>query len=189
MSAIGSIGSLTYCFIALILVSRWRLPGLVHAALRPALQWLATRCPAACPPCRPTGPSPPLLQGCIYAKNGEGTVGGRDGNSPADKALSEWQAGPRRWYSWRARHACMNAAQAARCPLHLLSPLTRPPASPAGMLSALGSIGFAYTFSLVLLEIQDTLKQPPNAMKTMRKAINISVTAAGAFYLSIACTG
>lgn len=57
------------------------------------------------------------------------------------------------------------------------------------MMSALGSIAFAYTFSLVLLEIQDTLRQPPNAVKTMKKAINISVTGAFGFYLTIACTG
>lgn len=102
VSAIGAIGSLTYCSIAFIL-------------------------------------------GCIFSHNGEGTLGGIEGNSSADKALN--------------------------------------------MLSSLGSIAFAYTFSLVLLEIQDTLKQPPNAMKTMRKAINIAVTGAGAFYILIACTG
>lgn len=28
-------------------------------------------------------------QGCVYARNGYGSVGGKDGNSPADKGLSE----------------------------------------------------------------------------------------------------
>jgi amino acid permease len=41
----------------------------------------------------------------------------------------------------------------------------------------------------VLLEIQDTLKQPPQAAKTMKKAMNIAITGAFAFYLSVAVTG
>ena len=41
----------------------------------------------------------------------------------------------------------------------------------------------------VLLEIQDTLKQPPQAAKTMKKAMSVAITAAFAFYLSVAVTG
>ena len=41
----------------------------------------------------------------------------------------------------------------------------------------------------VLLEIQDTLKQPPQAAKTMKKAMNVAITGAFAFYLSVAVTG
>ncbi|PRW60633.1 Amino acid permease 2 [Chlorella sorokiniana] len=58
-----------------------------------------------------------------------------------------------------------------------------------GVLNAMGSVGFAYGFSPVLLEIQDTLKQPPAAAKTMRGAINIGVTVAFCFYLSVSVTG
>lgn len=42
-----------------------------------------------------------------------------------------------------------------------------------GVLNALGSCGFAYGFSTVLLEIEDTLRQPPPAARTMTSAINI----------------
>lgn len=41
----------------------------------------------------------------------------------------------------------------------------------------------------VLLEIQDTLKQPPPPARTMKSAINVAVTGAAAFYISVACTG
>ena len=58
-----------------------------------------------------------------------------------------------------------------------------------GIFSALGTMGFAYSFAVVLLEIQDTLRQPPKAVGTMRKAIRIGVTGAFFFYLSVACTG
>ena len=50
-------------------------------------------------------------------------------------------------------------------------------------------MGFSYSFAVVLLEIQDTLRQPPKAVGTMRKAIRIGVTGAFFFYLSVACTG
>ncbi|RVW38575.1 Amino acid permease 2 [Vitis vinifera] len=39
-----------------------------------------------------------------------------------------------------------------------------------GGLQALGAIAFAYSFSLILIEIQDTIKSPPAEYKTMRKA-------------------
>lgn len=57
------------------------------------------------------------------------------------------------------------------------------------VLNALGDLAFAYSFSMVLLEIQDTLKQPPQAAKTMKKAMNVAITGAFAFYLSVAVTG
>ncbi|PRW32837.1 Amino acid permease 2 [Chlorella sorokiniana] len=102
VSSIGSISSLIYCMIALIL-------------------------------------------GCVYAHNGLGSVGGKEGNSPVDKGLS--------------------------------------------MLNSLGSLAFAYSFAQVLLEIQDTLRQPPPAGKTMKKAVYIGVSGAFAFYMTVACTG
>jgi amino acid permease len=41
----------------------------------------------------------------------------------------------------------------------------------------------------VLLEIQDTLKQPPRASATMGKAVHVAVTSAFGFYISsaVAC--
>ncbi|KAL4431936.1 hypothetical protein ABPG77_000203 [Micractinium sp. CCAP 211/92] len=58
-----------------------------------------------------------------------------------------------------------------------------------GVLNALGSIAFAYSFSLILLEIQDTLKQPPSARKTMKRAVNVGVTASFMFYFTVAVVG
>ncbi|CAI9786620.1 unnamed protein product [Fraxinus pennsylvanica] len=40
---------------------------------------------------------------------------------------------------------------------------------------ALGAIAFAYSYSLILIEIQDTIKSPPSQYKTMKKATLLSV--------------
>ncbi|GAB4817398.1 hypothetical protein N2152v2_004444 [Parachlorella kessleri] len=58
-----------------------------------------------------------------------------------------------------------------------------------GVLNALGTVAFAYNFATVLIEIQDTLRQPPKAKKTMVKAINISITTSFLFYIGVAITG
>ncbi|CAI9764011.1 unnamed protein product [Fraxinus pennsylvanica] len=39
---------------------------------------------------------------------------------------------------------------------------------------ALGDIAFAYSYSLILIEIQDTIKSPPSEYKTMKKATLLS---------------
>ena len=52
--------------------------------------------------------------------------------------------------------------------------------------NSLGNIAFAYGFAQVLLEIQDTLKQPPKAVGTMRKAVTIGVSGAFVMYFSAA---
>ncbi|KAL6785098.1 hypothetical protein ACKKBG_A02425 [Auxenochlorella protothecoides x Auxenochlorella symbiontica] len=57
------------------------------------------------------------------------------------------------------------------------------------ILNALGAIGFAYSFSSILVEIQDTLAQPPKAAKTMGKATTFAVTASFAFYFLVAIGG
>ncbi|EFN54340.1 hypothetical protein CHLNCDRAFT_24724, partial [Chlorella variabilis] len=44
-------------------------------------------------------------------------------------------------------------------------------------------------FSPVLLEITNTLKQPPKASTTMKTCINIGITTAYCFYISVASTG
>lgn len=83
--------------------------------------------------------------GLAYSGNHLGSVGGRPGTSPANKAF--------------------------------------------GILNALGNLAFAFGFTQVLLEIQDTLRQPPKAERTMSKAVWVAVTAAFGFYISsaVAC--
>ncbi|GLT53615.1 hypothetical protein SLA2020_268750 [Shorea laevis] len=54
---------------------------------------------------------------------------------------------------------------------------------------ALGDIAFAYSFSVILIEIQDTIKSPPSEAKTMKKATMLSVTVTTAFYMMCGCMG
>eukprot|EP01018_Ginkgo_biloba_P002107 Gb_06093 [translate_table: standard] len=54
---------------------------------------------------------------------------------------------------------------------------------------ALGDIAFAYSFSMILIEIQNTLKSPPQENKTMKKATLIGVTTTTVFYMLCGCIG
>lgn len=54
---------------------------------------------------------------------------------------------------------------------------------------ALGDIAFAYSFSVVLIEIQDTIRSPPAESKTMKKATKISIAVTTAFYMLCGCMG
>ncbi|POO02890.1 Amino acid transporter, transmembrane domain containing protein [Trema orientale] len=54
---------------------------------------------------------------------------------------------------------------------------------------ALGDIAFAYPYSIILLEIQDTLKSPPAENKTMKKASVIAIFVTTFFYLCCGCFG
>ncbi|XP_024959221.1 probable amino acid permease 7 isoform X2 [Cynara cardunculus var. scolymus] len=54
---------------------------------------------------------------------------------------------------------------------------------------ALGDIAFAYPYSIVFLEIQDTVKSPPSENKTMKRASAIAILVTTFFYLGCACTG
>ncbi|MQM21670.1 hypothetical protein Taro_054714 [Colocasia esculenta] len=54
---------------------------------------------------------------------------------------------------------------------------------------ALGDIAFAYSYSIILIEIQDTVKSPPSEAKTMRKAAMLSVAVTTAFYMLCGCMG
>lgn len=47
----------------------------------------------------------------------------------------------------------------------------------------LGDIAFAYPYSLILIEIQDTLKSPPSESETMKKASTLSIAITTLFYL------
>ncbi|KAL5075681.1 hypothetical protein RYX36_014665 [Vicia faba] len=59
-----------------------------------------------------------------------------------------------------------------------------------GSLQALGDIAFAYSFSMILIEIQDTIKAPPpSESKTMKKATLISVIVTTFFYMLCGCFG
>ncbi|XP_077231400.1 amino acid permease 4-like [Tasmannia lanceolata] len=56
-------------------------------------------------------------------------------------------------------------------------------------LQALGDIAFAYSYSIILIEIQDTVKSPPAEHKTMKKATLMSIAVTTAFYLLCGCMG
>ncbi|CAN7089802.1 unnamed protein product [Brassica rapa subsp. narinosa] len=54
---------------------------------------------------------------------------------------------------------------------------------------ALGNIAFSYPFSIILLEIQDTLRSPPAEKQTMKKASAAAVFITTFFYLCCGCFG
>ncbi|KAL4566943.1 hypothetical protein LXL04_031069 [Taraxacum kok-saghyz] len=54
---------------------------------------------------------------------------------------------------------------------------------------ALGDIAFSFTFSLILLEIQSTLKSPPSQKETMKKASTIAIFTTSLFYLCCGGSG
>ncbi|KAK7371878.1 hypothetical protein VNO80_05244 [Phaseolus coccineus] len=54
---------------------------------------------------------------------------------------------------------------------------------------AIGDIAFAYPYSVILLEIQDTLESPPPENKTMKKASMIAILVTTFFYLCCGCFG
>ncbi|XP_020596680.1 amino acid permease 3-like [Phalaenopsis equestris] len=54
---------------------------------------------------------------------------------------------------------------------------------------ALGDIAFAYSYSLVLIEIQDTLKSTPAENQVMKKASFIGVLTTTVFYMLCGCLG
>ncbi|KAI5064905.1 hypothetical protein GOP47_0019600 [Adiantum capillus-veneris] len=54
---------------------------------------------------------------------------------------------------------------------------------------ALGNIAFAYSFSMILIEIQDTLRAPPTENKTMKKASLRGIIVTTSYYMSVGCVG
>ncbi|KAK8455618.1 hypothetical protein SEVIR_4G150601v4 [Setaria viridis] len=54
---------------------------------------------------------------------------------------------------------------------------------------ALGNIAFAYSYTIILIEIQDTLRSPPAENKTMRQASILGVATTTAFYMMCGCLG
>ncbi|KAG5550922.1 hypothetical protein RHGRI_009373 [Rhododendron griersonianum] len=57
------------------------------------------------------------------------------------------------------------------------------------VLQAVGDIAFAYPYSVILLEIQDTLKSPPPERETMKKASTSAIIITTFFYLCCGCFG
>ncbi|WPT17545.1 Amino acid permease 3 [Picochlorum sp. SENEW3] len=58
-----------------------------------------------------------------------------------------------------------------------------------GVLNGLGTIAFCFNFSLILFEVQDTLKQPPSAVKQMKRTCIWSIGSAFLCYFMVAVTG
>nr|CAD1842057.1 unnamed protein product [Ananas comosus var. bracteatus] len=57
-------------------------------------------------------------------------------------------------------------------------------------LQALGDIAFAYSYSMILIEIQDTIRAPPpSESKVMKKATLLSVAVTTVFYMLCGCMG
>ncbi|CAL4981936.1 unnamed protein product [Urochloa decumbens] len=57
-------------------------------------------------------------------------------------------------------------------------------------LQAFGNIAFAYSYAIILIEIQDTIKAPPpSEAKVMKKATMISVATTTIFYMLCGCMG
>ncbi|XP_031503733.1 amino acid permease 4-like [Nymphaea colorata] len=54
---------------------------------------------------------------------------------------------------------------------------------------ALGNIAFAYTYAVVLIEIQDTMKSPPPENESMRRANFYAVGVTTVFYMTLGCIG
>ncbi|OWM90110.1 hypothetical protein CDL15_Pgr006431 [Punica granatum] len=54
---------------------------------------------------------------------------------------------------------------------------------------ALGDVAFVYSYSIILIEIQDTIKSPPSEAKTMKKATLIIVAVTTLFYMLCGCFG
>ncbi|KAF8411991.1 hypothetical protein HHK36_004550 [Tetracentron sinense] len=54
---------------------------------------------------------------------------------------------------------------------------------------ALGNIAFAYTYAVLLVEIQDTLKSPPPENKVMKKVTLYGLGITTMFYVSLGCVG
>ncbi|KAJ9561154.1 hypothetical protein OSB04_006314 [Centaurea solstitialis] len=55
--------------------------------------------------------------------------------------------------------------------------------------SALGDIAFAFSFTFVLIEIQDTLKSSPPENETMKKATTVGIMASAVFYMLCGALG
>lgn len=58
-----------------------------------------------------------------------------------------------------------------------------------GVLSSLGALAYAFSFALILIEVEDTLRQPPSAIISMKKSIYISASSAAGLFMAVGVTG
>lgn len=58
-----------------------------------------------------------------------------------------------------------------------------------GIFNSLGNIAFAFNSAIVLMEIQDTLREPPRAETSMKKALRLGLGVTFFFYLLVSVTG
>lgn len=68
-------------------------------------------------------------------------------------------------------------------------PMSTPAEKVWRIAQAIGDIAFSYPYTIVLLEIQDTLRPTPPEGETMRKGNAIAVGIVTFFYLSVGCLG
>ncbi|KAF6259045.1 transmembrane amino acid transporter protein-domain-containing protein [Scenedesmus sp. NREL 46B-D3] len=58
-----------------------------------------------------------------------------------------------------------------------------------GIFNALGSFGFAYSCAIVLMEVQDTLREPPAASKSMKKTVPLALSTTFILYVVVSVCG
>lgn len=116
-----------------------------------------------------------LILGLIYSGNHLGSVGGRAGSSTSQKIFGVFSSLGNIAFAFGERMrrdgglGCASAASvAATTRWGALNPPTPLPAN-GGDATNWNPCFFATGFAQVLLEIQDTLRQPPDAQKTMKK--------------------
>lgn len=133
--------------------------------------------------------------GASEAHNGLGTITGRI-TAPIDKVFGVFNALGERtaqgaWWAAGCGGACMRSRAAAwkpcprrarRCAPRTLHPRPLQPVRLAPPSHALttpsaracaGNIAFAFNSAIVLMEIQDTLREPPRAETSMKKALRL----------------
>lgn len=64
-----------------------------------------------------------------------------------------------------------------------------PGAPPPATVAPARTAGFAYSFSQILLEVQDTVREPPESKATMHKAAGAALTIGACFYLVVGSFG
>ncbi|WIA23496.1 hypothetical protein OEZ85_000240 [Tetradesmus obliquus] len=67
------------------------------------------------------------------------------------------------------------------------------PGSPSekafGIFNALGALGASYSCAIVLIEIEDTLREPPKASVSMKKAVNLGISITFVVYSAVSVLG
>ncbi|KAI8467603.1 MAG: transmembrane amino acid transporter protein-domain-containing protein [Monoraphidium minutum] len=58
-----------------------------------------------------------------------------------------------------------------------------------GVFNSLGNIAFAFNSAIILMEIQDTLREPPRAEVSMKKTVRVGLGSTFAFYVAVSVCG